>query len=212
MTTRGEQANEREFREPPRPPPDAAAWDKAAADAAVAQLTSVRSTAEKWAGTVTALLGVFSTVAVVTGTDVLKDISSEGVRQVLIGLIVVAGLAAGASIYFAANAAQGSITLMNNWNGSTYRAAVNAKTSAAVGSLKQSRIAGIVAASLVFVVGVVSLIAAAIPEASSKQKVLVIGEGGILICGEAQADAGGRVKIGEQSITGATQIMIVTKC
>jgi hypothetical protein len=185
------------------------AWDKAAADTLVGQLSSVRGTAEKWAGTVTALVGVFSTVAVVTGADALEDLSQQ-TRIVVVALIVLAGLAALASIWKSAAAAQGSFTRLTNWNGDSFRDASNTKIGQAITDLNRSRVAGVVAAALVFVVSVISLVAGAAPTASSPTNVLVIDDG-VLRCG-ALGTVDGIASVAGTPVTAASQVTVVSGC
>jgi hypothetical protein len=194
------------------PPSDQPAWDKAATDAAVGQLAAVRSTAEKWAGTVTALLGVFSSVAVITGTDALKDVRWQTLRIALAVAIGVAGVFAFVSIVQSARAAQGSSKTYDNWNGDTLRAVVAGDVPAARTTLRWSKIFGVAAAVLVFAVGMVSVIASTIPkQAAGHPTVLVVDDLGNIHCG----DLGGTAKavtVGGASITGAKSVQVIDNC
>ena len=49
------------------PPPDQSDWDKAAEQFLLDLLTKVQASAGVWSGAIAALLGIFGTVALVTG-------------------------------------------------------------------------------------------------------------------------------------------------
>src|SRR4051812_23072128 len=88
-------------------PSDMKAWNEAAAAAAVNQLTNARDLAGKWAGTMTALIGVFGSVVVLSGPSNLSDISARWVRVgIVLSTIAAAGCAV-VSIVYGAKAAQG---------------------------------------------------------------------------------------------------------
>lgn len=197
-----------------RPPPDAAAWEEAATKAAVGQLTAVQATAEKWAGTVTALLGAFSTVAVVTGVDALADVRWEWGRWLLVVLIAAAGLAAAVSILAAALAAQGTLPReRRNWSGETLRALINEDTPKAVKKLRTSRLAGLTSAALMFVVGLASLVAAAVPKAAAQDpSVIVIDKQGVARCGTMTTSADGSIAIAEVATTQVRRMILVDNC
>src|SRR5256714_10718548 len=125
-------------------PPDAAEWDKAAVTFATEQLTRVRASATAWTGTIGTLLGLFGVVAVVGGTTKLADVRSPTLRWVIVGLVAVAGLLAGASIVTGVRAAHGaSLRTSDNWSGSAYRAAVVKNTDDALDWLRRARWTGL---------------------------------------------------------------------
>jgi hypothetical protein len=194
------------------PPPDQPEWDKAAVAAAVGSLTAVRATAEKWVGTVTALLGIFSSVAVIGGTDKLTDIRWHLLRWLLVVAIGLAGLCAGISIFKGAKAAQAAPATYSNWNGSKLRSSTSDLIPPALAALKSSRRWGIAAAALVFVVGLATLISAAVPDgAASSPSVLVIDGTGGLLCGQIEVK-NGAVSVANKPITKASQVVIVKNC
>jgi hypothetical protein len=201
--------------QPNPPPPDQAEWDKAASAAAIGQLAAVRATAEKWAGTVTALLGVFSSVALLKGTGALADIRWVWLRWILLVVIVAAGVAAAGSIWFAALAAQGrGAQQFNNWNGDALRSMVIARTPQAIQDLSISRLLGAIAAGLVFAVGVVTLVANAVPkQAGSPPSLVVVSKDGSLHCGDLKAGKdGGAATVGGKEVAGAVQVLSVSSC
>ena len=110
-------------------PADAAEWDKAAVTFATDQLTRVRASATAWTGTVGTLLGLFGAVAVIGGTTKLADVPSSTLRWVIVIMVAIGGLLAGASIVTGVRAAHGaSLRTSDNWSGSAYRAAVVTNT------------------------------------------------------------------------------------
>jgi hypothetical protein len=165
------------------PPLDQPVWEKAAVDAAVAQLANIRAAAEKWAGTVGTLLGLFGTVAVVTGTDALAKIPNENTRQILYNILVWAGILAGLSILAASIAATQTFTKSKNWNGDALRAKVAGASMPALIELWISRVTGVAAAALVFIVGATGLHSAIAKPANQGSSVLVVYTDGTVRCG-----------------------------
>lgn len=192
-------------------PPSQKAWAEAAIKAQVGSLDAVRSTAEKWAGTVTALLGVFGTVAVATGTTTLDKFPDSAQLWVVLATAL-AGIAAIISIVTAAQAAQGATVKLSNFTTSAFRAQVFKSTDAALGKLRVSQISGIAAAAIVFAGSMLGLIIAAAPdtEPEAKPKMLVIAVDGTMYCGEATI-SGGQVQIAGKTVK-AANAEVVTSC
>jgi hypothetical protein len=69
-------------------------------------LDTVRSTAAKWQGTISALLGVFGTVAFVSGNQTIEKLSPSAAAATKVGVTVAVVLAVGA-VLTATYAAQG---------------------------------------------------------------------------------------------------------
>ncbi len=196
------------------PPPDQPAWDAAATKAAVEQLTTIRATAGKWSGTVTALLGIFSSVAIVTGTSTLSDVGWLWARWALFVAVIVAGLLAAGSIWFGAQAAQGSTpSVYAVFNGTVLRDLVADETPGALKNLRLSKRFGFAAAGLVFGIGLCTLVAAiptVVPPASTY---VVIDGNGAVHCGTLTTNSDGTVTaVGGQSIGMAKEIAPTTAC
>lgn len=196
------------------PPPDQPDWDKAAVAVAIGQLDAVRGTAEKWVGSVTALLGIFSSVALVTGVTAVTDVRWEWLRITLIIVMGLAGVAAGLAIFFGAMAAQGAGPQRHtNWNGTELRATVTDQTPKAVRNLKISRNSGVAAAVLVFCVGMASLVVSAVPKhGDTGPSVVVIHQDGSVRCGELKAESSGAATVAGQRVAGASSVVPVDRC
>lgn len=194
-------------------PPDQDDWDKAATEAAIGQLTAVRGSAEKWAGTLTALLGIFTTVALVTRVDALADVP-EGWRLLAFLLVVAAGLAAALSIVLAAAAAQGfGLTRYNVWNGTALRAMLTDQTPKAARLLAGSRWTGLLAALALFVLGVLTLyLSLDSPEEGAGASVVVVTEDGQLRCGELDGADDGSVTVAGNPVENVAQVLAVDGC
>lgn len=194
------------------PPPDAAEWDQAAGEFYRGSLDRIRSSAEKWTGSVATLLGLFGTVALVAGPSEIAKVPSH-VRDRVVGLIVLAGVAAGIAVLTGAFAAQGTPRRMSPWNGDAYRAYVTQQAGTARRLLIASRCTGIGAALLVFITGVTVLVAgsgAAGKEASGSQ-IVVVTRQGQLICGEL-VESRGSVTVGGQAVDDVSTVVPVSRC
>lgn len=139
------------------PPPDQKKWDDAAQAFQEQLLTRVQESAGVWAGAISALLGIFGAVALVTGPTEIGKVS-DGLQPYVIAIIIAAGLAAGASLLLAALAQQLPSVKSNNWNGTAYRLYVVGRADSARLRLAWSKALGIAAAVSVFALGVTVLI------------------------------------------------------
>ncbi|MEV0722311.1 hypothetical protein AB0I37_05980 [Micromonospora purpureochromogenes] len=195
-------------------PPDAAEWDKAAVTFATEQLTRVRASATAWAGTVGTLLGLFGTIAVVGGTTKLADVSSPTLRWVIVSLVTIAGVLAGASIVTGVRAAHGaSLRTSDNWSGSAYRAAVVKNTDDALNWLRWTRWTGLAAALTVFTIGLLGLISvAAQPKQTATTTAVVIDQVGTATCGPIGRTTDGRLTVNGTPIGNVRDITPVTAC
>jgi hypothetical protein len=144
------------------PPPDQADWDEAAQTFLLNSLGDIQASAERWSTALGGLLGLFGTIAVVTGPDKIADMSDGLWELAVISLIVVAGLAAGVALYLAAVAQMRPSPNSENWNGTAYQAYVISKSQRAARYLNLSRVLGAIATGLLFAAGVVMLIGAAL--------------------------------------------------
>ncbi len=171
-------------------------FQAAAEDYQINALTNIRSTAEKWSGTLTALLGISGTVGVVAGPSLLKDIPDWGILPAFIVRIIVAiftigaGAAAGWALLLAARAAQGATPqAYDDWGGERLEQETASRSEIAARQLKCSRIWGLVAAILVFIVGVIALLSAIPAAASQSQSMLVVTIDGEVFCGPLVGDS-----------------------
>lgn len=197
----------------PPPPPDADAWEKAAEEFYIGSLEKIRGSAEKWCGTVATLLGLFGTVAIVSGPTEIAKIPEAWLRTTVIGLIVLAGVAAGTAVVVGAFAAQGIPKERARWDGETYRAYVVGNSSTARTQLLVSRAAGIAAACIVFAGGVLLLIGAngAVGAKTPSAEVVVVTRGGGVECGELGRTSG-EVTVNGAVVRSAIRVVPVTKC
>jgi hypothetical protein len=143
------------------PPPDHAAWEDAAQAFQEASLRRVQESAGVWAGSLGALLGLFGTVAVVAGPSEVADLHT-GTRIAVIILVVIAGALGGTAIYFATQAQEIPEVASDNWNGASYRVYVVTGAKKLRDKLRLAQRLGLVAAGVVFVVGVLALIDGAV--------------------------------------------------
>lgn len=144
------------------PPSDQAEWDHAAQEFLLRSLSDIQGSAERWSTALGALLGLFGTVALVTGPADIAKVSGGPWRAAAITLIVLAGLSAGLALYLAAVVQLRPSPHSENWNGSAYQIYVISKSQRGAKYLNVSRVLGAVAAMLVFAVGIVVLLAAAV--------------------------------------------------
>jgi hypothetical protein len=141
------------------PPPDQAKWDEAAEQFRLNLFTNVQASAGVWSGAIAALLGLFGTVALVTGPNDITKLDPD-IRITVIAMTIVAGVLAGVALILATMAQQLPSVSSENWNGSVYRAYVVRNAETARWQLNFARILGILAASDVFALGLVVLISA----------------------------------------------------
>jgi len=138
-------------------PPDEADWDKAAEDFLLKLLTNVQGSANVWSGAIATLLGLFGSVALVTGpTDVTK--LGSAMKVFVIVMIILAGVLAGIALILVTLAQQLPSVRSENWQGSVYRAYVVRNAETARRQLNYARILGISAGVLIFILGVTVLI------------------------------------------------------
>ena len=125
-------------------------------------LSDIQESAERWSTALGALLGLFGTVALVTGPDEITKVSDGAWEAAVIGLITAAGLCGGVALYLAAVTQMRPNPNSDNWNGTAYQAYVISKSARGARYLNISRILGALAAALVFTAGVIVLLDAAL--------------------------------------------------
>jgi hypothetical protein len=195
-------------------PTDAAEWDKAAVTFATDQLTRVRASATAWTGTVGTLLGLFGAVAVIGGTTKLADVPSSTLRWVIIIMVAIGGLLAGASIVTGVRAAHGaSLRTSDNWSGSAYRAAVIKNSDDALTWLRWARWTGLAAALTVFTIGLLGLVSVtAQPTHTATTTVVVVDQAGRARCGPLGRTADGQLTLNGTPVGNLRDIIPVTAC
>jgi hypothetical protein len=101
--------NDSNYRTETPPPKTKDAWDEAELEFRTSQLTRIRATAEKWSTTITALLGVFSTVTMVGGTEELAKLAFDWLKWVVVVLTLAAAIFSALATIHVVKAAGGSI-------------------------------------------------------------------------------------------------------
>jgi hypothetical protein len=199
-------------------------WEAKAEEFEFNALANIRKSAEKWAGAVASLLGIFSIVTLVKGPeDITKAEGSfrgwsyeTWIGLLLIGAVLLAAMAT----YMAAKAAYG-FPVKIRATGDEIRREMESEAKKAASGLKWStRLA----------LGAVGLLTAAIAwtwastpaEPTVPSKVLVTGPQGVVACGTLQPSTGDELLILQKGETapqnvlegGATDIGIstITKC
>lgn len=139
------------------PPPDQSDWDKAAEQFLLDLLTNVQASAGVWSGAIAALLGIFGTVALVTGPS---DITKFGpdMKGAVVVLTLIAGVLAGTALVLVTLAQQLPRVSSENWNGSAYRAYVTKNAGRARCQLDWGRFLGVLAGAVVFTLGFAVLV------------------------------------------------------
>ncbi len=174
-------------------------WEKKAEELEFEALATVRGAAEKWSATLTAILGLVSTVLVVKGAEDVTKLSSES-KIIIGGFLAVALVAAFYAAFQAAKAAQGTPANLAWPSGAGLRAWEREQAKDAKRKLLESRGATGVA---------VFLMAAAIALAwfgnqpqGSGSTVLMTQDAGTPLCGSLNNGANGlELKMGSKEIT-----------
>jgi hypothetical protein len=190
-------------------------WDKEADDVRHKALDDVRSLSSKWEGTVATILGLFSTVAIVTGPASFDKITYTWVRWTALALIAAAGIAAFVGVYHAAQASQGpDPKLLNNLDGAALQADSFGQVEGAVRHLKWSRKATFLAAGALFAAGI--LVAADAAQSAgqtpARSSVVVVDQNGTITCGKLGTGKNNETTVGGKAIIGARQVIAVSKC
>jgi hypothetical protein len=190
-------------------------WEKEAEDLRHNSLTNVRGTAEKWAGSIAALLGVFSVVAFVQGPEKLADIQNGWIAIFVIILTVAGALLAAAAVYVAALAAQGSPEWVQMLGGQDLKDSIAAKTNTAIGQLVLSRRFAIAAALLVIAGSALAWIDVLLPsEQSTNGRPALVTANGDSRCVRVITDENGALRIAgsDNAITQVSHITLVEAC
>lgn len=162
-------------------PSDLAA-EQAAQDAAGSQLTSVRGAAEKWAGAIGTLIGLFTLSGLVKGPDDFAKVNPawQPAIPVLLGVAVVAGLLA---TLLAARAAYGLPKVA--WlTGSLYAEDQTSAAATSARRLLMAIVAGVVSFALMAAsVGIIWFA----PRAASSASLSLLTTSTMVACGELKS-------------------------
>jgi hypothetical protein len=142
-------------------PSDHREWDTAAEEFRRNVLDKVRASAGVWAGGLTTLLGLFGTVALVTGPTEVAKLSGP-IRVIAIAGTVVAGALAAAAVLLATQAQELPDLSSENWNGRAYQSYVMHGAMRARQKLARSRLFGLSAVGVLFLLGVIVMIDSAV--------------------------------------------------
>jgi hypothetical protein len=185
--------------------PDDLQWQREATERQHTALKDVRSTAEKWGASVTALLGIFGTVAFVKGPNEFSKLSEDEAWWAF-GLIVAAGVLAAAAITAAALSAQGSPVRTEQLDGWTLRSWNEEQLDVAIRNLRISRFTTVLAAAVLFAAMLVTW-ASAIdkPEEAANTSALFVNREGIVECREV-------TKAELNKLTAIVEVSIVDSC
>ena len=194
-------------------PPDWDRWAKEAEDVRHESLKNARASAEKWTGTIGTLLGLFSTVAIVSGPNTIKDLDNSVVRWVALAAIAVAGALAGVSVVVGAYAAQGRLVKVGNLDWDRLEDHTVAETDGVRSKLKVSRATAIAAAVTLLAAGLVVAASTAVEagKPASGSSVVIVDGGGGLRCGHLSVNRG-TVKVGGQQVKHVRQVVPVGQC
>jgi hypothetical protein len=169
-------------------------WDQEAEDLRHTSLEKLKTSAEAWEKSVSALLGVFSVVAFVKGPATFEDLGTASGIAVA-ALVLFAAAFAVAAIACAAVAAQGIPTWQERLDGAVLRSSVEQSARRGVKLMWASRITAIVAALLVLAATSVAWLSQVGGGAPSPPSLLVVQGSGALLCGEMIAGPNARLSI-----------------
>jgi hypothetical protein len=155
-------------------------WERRAREMQVEALPRVRGIAEKWAGSVAALLGVFGIASFVKGRDDLKGLEHDW--EVAVGVSLgIAVASAVVAILFASLAAQGGVSVLDLPTGRRIQEWSAKQIERASWQLAVSRLCSVAAVIFVAVaVGIVWYAPRESVEPGSLRIVLITGES---VCG-----------------------------
>lgn len=182
-------------RPPALDPSERLRWAEIRDELPFTALAPLRSSAEKWGASITGLLGIFGTVAFITGPEALTDVSAVLRLPVAIA-ITVAGVLAGIAIVTAALAAQGVPTWRHNLSPEVLADDTKRAQQSTVRFLAASRWLALTAALLLFAstAGVWLLEAVAKPE-PAHVRVVVIANDGTARCGIVSSETHGDLQL-----------------
>ncbi|HSS41097.1 MAG TPA: hypothetical protein VLK37_00940 [Solirubrobacterales bacterium] len=174
-------------------------WEKKAEELEFEALPTVRGAAEKWSATLTAILGLVSTVLVVKGAEDVTKLSSES--KAIIGvLLALALVAAFYAAYQAAKAAQGTPANLAWPSGPGLRTWEREQAKSAKKKLLESRAA--TGAAVLLMATAIALAWFGNQAESSGSTVLMTQDAGTPLCGSLKNGPDGlEMEIGSKKIT-----------
>ena len=185
-------------------------WRAQATAAKHQELENVRKAATAWTALFTAVVGVFSTVAFAGGLPALDDLDPTWQDPVKYATVVALALALTATILAGiATGPSAKTTDDSSWKGTRNRArdaARNART-----QLRISKFLGAVAAAVILG-GSVAIFFAGATAPKAKLPSLIAVVGGKAVCGPLTKGSDGQAKVGQESLAGATSILVVSAC
>jgi hypothetical protein len=153
------------------------------------QLDTVRATAAKWQGTISTLLGVFGTVAFVTGANTIEKLAPDDADTARFAVTAAAALALGA-VLSATYAAQGLPRRHKNPDWPWLEKQSREQAGKALTWLRVSQVLAILAVGLVVVGSVVVLWSSPAKQAAPPANALVRVADGSVRCGAVTTSDG----------------------
>jgi hypothetical protein len=198
-------------------PSSAEYWEQRAAELSRTSLETVRASATAWAGTTTALLGVFGTVAIVKGPDTISALAGT-TRDAVTGLVIGAAVVAFVSVLATGYASRGPTKRYAPLTGLRLAKWTRLTTRKARTALLAGQATGIVAALLVLAAGITAAVSGSGSPAPSGESVLVRTSAGGLQCGVLKRSGRGLVLADSSGGTllylgsGVAEVTAVTSC
>jgi hypothetical protein len=188
-------------------------WEVKAQELEFTALDGVRSGAEKWATTISALTGIFGLTALVSGIGDVDSLA-PGCKATVGVLLLLAGLCAAGAVTFAAMAAQGQPRQL--WStGELLRDHYKEAAKTAARHLTRSRQLMIPAFLLLF--GAVAVTWYGPRKPAVAEHAVAIQQTGVALCGELTSDEQGRLAIrikgqGVRTLDRVVSISGIEKC
>jgi hypothetical protein len=143
-------------------------------------LTDVHGAAEKWAGTIASLVGIFGIAGLIKGRDEIDKLTQNTKLGVAI-LVGIALLLAFIAMYMAALAAQGVTSEV--WTVGDFEQQYNNATKVAADRLKGSRLL-VIPATLALAIAVGLTWFGPAKKAEGENSAVVVRQGGAAVCGQ----------------------------
>jgi hypothetical protein len=176
-------------------------WEQRATELSRTSLETIRASATAWAGTTTALLGVFGSVAIVKGPDTISALDGTS-RDIVTGLVIGAAVVASASVLATGYASRGPTKRYAPLTGLRLAAWTMRTSRSAHRALLIGQVTGLAAALLVLAAGITAAVSGtgggSVPAA---QAFLIRTSDGALQCGVLKR-SGGHLMLADNS--GAT--------
>jgi hypothetical protein len=196
--------------------PDDSRWEAEATELLHQSLPKLQDAAAKWGQSVTAVLGAFSLAAFLKGPESFTDLPAPW-RLVVIGLVLVGGLAAAAAVYTAAVAAQGSprwVQQLDGWQLKALHKQLGRHTGRLL-NLSRALTAG--AALVVLGAMAIAWLADSLQaEEPARQSAVVVWRSGQVRCGQLAGGSAPTLQLAdgqtEMRLDDVDQILVVNYC